>query len=123
MIQYPSSNPAYAGFQQPGSGLNNVSEYIASGMPFVTSSVYSTTVVRIDFPFVTSELYFRSGGGSLRFGFTQNGVNGSNYWIVGSGEHESFRIRCKKPCKTLGFSRSYHDSFFPDCHHCQPSHR
>jgi hypothetical protein len=65
-------------FQYPRSGPNNVAEYQAAGLPWVTSSNVT---------------------GSVRLGFTENGVNGvggSNYIIIESGNsYPSMPIRCK----------------------------
>ena len=47
-------------------------------------------------PYVSSKLYFHTSGGTLRFGFTENGVNGSNYFLVNSNDGNfSFDLRCK----------------------------
>lgn len=68
------------------SGLNNVGEYQASGLPWVTSSAITATPVRIDFPYVTNNIYFMTTGSvGLRVGFTVNGINGGNYVPVTSG--------------------------------------
>jgi hypothetical protein len=70
-------------FQPPRSGLNNVSEYQASGMPWTSSSVgVTTTPVSYSFPYVTNQLTLRASAGTMRFGFTLNGVNGSNYFLL-----------------------------------------
>ena len=96
---YPGVPPNFAGFQYPSSGPNNALEYMASGLPFVTTSLASPTSFRIDFPFVTSEIYIQvSGatGSSIRVGFTDNGVNGNNYFPVENTESPvTMRIRCK----------------------------
>jgi hypothetical protein len=91
----PSSNNSFS--QPVGPGLNHAVEYMASGLPFVTSSILTTTVLKIELPYVTSKLNFNAVGGTLRFGFTENGVNNSNYYLVtsGDGNFGSFDIRCK----------------------------
>jgi len=68
-------------FQYPSSGQNNVAEYQASGLPFVThSQVTAGTVKQIPFPFVTNFISVKNNtNGILRVGFTQNGVQGTNY--------------------------------------------
>lgn len=63
-------------------GLNSVAEYQASGLPWVTSSTATATPVKIDFPYVTNQITFKALGGTVRFGWTQNGVNGSNYFTL-----------------------------------------
>lgn len=87
-------------FQPPRSGQNNVGEYVASGLPFVTSSTSTTTPTQIDFPFLVSEMYFGCSGSnaSIRVGFTAQGVQGSNYFVVsadGTGYAGPYRLRCK----------------------------
>lgn len=74
-----------------------VSEYQASGVPFVTSSqaneVGGTTPVSVTFPFVTRWVIIhntdKTAGDALRFGFTSNGVKKSpdaNYFLLNDGE-------------------------------------
>jgi len=68
----------------PKMGPNFVPAYQISGLPFVTSSAgeeltNTGNVVKITFPFVTSNIAVTSVGayqGILRVGFTENGVNG-----------------------------------------------
>tara|TARA_R110001599_G_scaffold1169_21_gene5703 strand:- start:1742 stop:2188 length:447 start_codon:yes stop_codon:yes gene_type:complete len=68
----------------PKMGPNYVPAYQISGLPFVTSSAAGEltntgNVVKITFPFVTSNIAVTSVGadqGILRVGFTENGVNG-----------------------------------------------
>lgn len=82
-------------FQYPSSGQNNVAEYQASGLPFVThSQVVAGTVNQVSFPFVTNFISVKNNtDGILRVGFTQNGVLGSNYFSLPvSGSFEG-RIR------------------------------
>jgi hypothetical protein len=64
-------------------GPNNVGEYQASGLPYVTQSAVTTSPFNIQFPFVTNELTVKNNSdGTLRVGFTQNGVNGSNFFTL-----------------------------------------
>ncbi|MFA6049784.1 MAG: hypothetical protein WC761_01185 [Candidatus Paceibacterota bacterium] len=67
-------------FNYPASGLNNVAEYMASGLPFATQSI---TVVsqacRVDFPFVTKFFTVKNNGpGTIAIGFTELGTLGTN---------------------------------------------
>lgn len=82
------------------SGINNVGEYQASGLPWVSSSVLTTTPVKISFPYVTNFISINGGTGStdgVRLGFSQNGVNGTNYALIRGGEGwVQFDIRCKE---------------------------
>lgn len=68
-------------FQYPGPGPASTAEYMASGLPWVTSSTaVSGTVRRIDFPYVTSFFSIKnsSPSGNLVVGFTRSGTLGSN---------------------------------------------
>jgi hypothetical protein len=87
-------------FNNQRSGPNNTAEYMASGLPWVTSSVLSTAVARIDFPYVTNNIYLHVSGGSpgssARLAFTSNGFNVGNYVEVGTNEGwTEFNVRCK----------------------------
>lgn len=85
-------------FNYPRSGPANTAEYMASGLPWVTSSTVTTTPWRIDFPLVTSHLVVSCPSGSIRLGFTQNGVNGvngQNYITIGS-TYVDLTTRCKQ---------------------------
>jgi hypothetical protein len=79
------------------SGINNTAEYMASGLPWVTSSILSTAVVRIDFPYVTNNIYLHATGAlgaSARLAFTRNGFNTGNYVDIASNEGwVSFNVR------------------------------
>lgn len=81
----------------PKPGLNNVPEYQASGLPFVTSSTVATTPLRVDFTKVTRAITVRNlGSGPILYvGFTSNGVTGSNRFAIPSGSSERFEVRCK----------------------------
>lgn len=82
--------------QPPRSGPNNVAEYQASGLPWVTSSIVTSAVWRIDFPYVTNFIAVHAHSGAIRLGFTENGVNGSNYILLQSGDsYPTWTIRCK----------------------------
>lgn len=98
MHQFPGTSNVNGGFQYPSSGPNNTAEYMASGLPFVTASVQSSTPFKISFPYVTSELYINASGSSeVRVGFTSAGIQGSNYFVVkGNDNPTPLRIRCKE---------------------------
>lgn len=83
-------------FNYPRSGPGNVGEYQTSGLPWVTSSAATATPVRIDFPYVTNQITFQAGGGTVRFGFTQNGVNGTNYIPVYASGSLTVDLRTKQ---------------------------
>lgn len=83
------------------SGINNVGEYQTSGLPWVTSSGVTTTPFRVDFPYVTNFVSINVTSGSVRVGFTLNGVNANpatnaNYFLLGASNSPMvFPVRCK----------------------------
>ena len=90
-----------------------VSEYQASGVPFVTSSAsgeVSTTAIQITFPYVTRWIQVINtdtvSSHDLRFGFTQNGVNGvgGRNYVVLDGNTQTERLELK--CTQLWFKRN-----------------
>lgn len=79
-------------FQYPSSGQNNVAEYQASGLPYVThSQAVAGTVNQVSFPFVVNSFNVKNNSsGILKVGFTKNGVLGTNYFSLPvSGTFES----------------------------------
>ena len=86
-------------FNYPSSGQANVAEYMASGLPWVTASNVTTSSVRIDFPMVTSNITVRNNApitsGSLKVGYTANGVSGSNYFLLEGQQTLSADVRTK----------------------------
>jgi len=74
-------------------GLYNVGSYQVSGMPFATGTVNCTTATKITFPYVTRWIYIdNSGNTDLRVGFSQAGVQGTNFFRIhatGSAGKES----------------------------------
>ena len=80
-------------------GLGNVGSYQASAKPFLSSSVHvssSGDVVRVDFPNVTRFVTIKNIGpddGSadidMRVGFSENGVNNSNFLTINNQESYS----------------------------------
>jgi hypothetical protein len=86
-------------YQYPKSGPGNVAEYLCSAIPWVTSSTVSGTL-RIDFSYVTRFVAIKNNSptGStnlLSFGFTQNGVKGTNKIELMTGESFREEIRIK----------------------------
>ena len=89
-----------------------VSEYQASGVPFVTSSaaneVGGTTPIKVSFPFVTRWVVVhntnKTNSDTLRLGFTSNGVKGTNgsknYFLI-DGLEQTVRLEAK--CSELWF--------------------
>lgn len=76
---------------QPVVGLGNVGSYQISGVPFATGSVpvSETGVTVVEFPQVTKSVIVKNLTlNNLRVGFSENGINGTNYFIL--GYYESF---------------------------------
>lgn len=87
-----------------------VSEYQASGVPFVTSSAtneVATTPVSVSFPFVTRWIEVfntdSTAADTIRVGFTSNGVKNvpdANYLILSGGQNTG---RLELKCNQLWF--------------------
>ncbi len=81
------------------SGLGSVGSYQISGIPYATGSiaVSDSVVTEISFPQVTKFVTIRNNNShDLRVGFSENGVNGSNYFILGINESFSGDLRVTK---------------------------
>lgn len=70
-------------------GLNHVGSYQVSGIPYVTGTLNipanTSTPLEIIFPSVTQRIQIHNNHGTdkpIRVGFSENGVKGSNYWLV-----------------------------------------
>ena len=86
-----------------------VPAYQVSAVPFVTSSAV-TTVNLISFPFVTRFFTVQNTSSiPLRFGFTELGVKGTNYFVVPSGRDYTGEIRTDRlfVSSSTGASISY----------------
>jgi hypothetical protein len=76
-----------------GTGLSNVGSYQVSGKPFVTGSLTvpnsaSATPLRIEFPSVTRWFtVINVDSKHMRVGFSEEGVKGSNYFLVHEDNH------------------------------------
>lgn len=72
---------------QANVGLNHVPAYQVSGQPFASGSINASTAVKVEFPYVTRWIYVinHDNGASnhCRIGFSQTGVEGSNYFRIG----------------------------------------
>ena len=81
-----------------------VSEYQASGIPFVTSSAANEvggSPIQVSFPYVSRWVQvFNTGGNTMRVGFTSNGVSSNpnaNYLILSGGQStERLELKCSK---------------------------
>lgn len=83
------ANPYYV-------GLQNVGSYQVSGAPFATGTLSLTTSpTEISFPEVTQRIVVgKNSGDNVRVGFSSNGVNGTNYYLIsGSATEAEFRVK------------------------------
>jgi hypothetical protein len=82
-------------------GLSNVGSYQISGIPWVSSSISaptgSGTPTNIEFPFVTKSIIVKNTGAangpSVKIGFSENGVNGTNYFLLAPSESFAADLR------------------------------
>jgi hypothetical protein len=76
-------------------GFSWVAEYAVSGIPWVTSSVLNGEEMRhIHFYAVTKELVVKNVSGSnMQIGFTARGTQGSNNFVLASGESFDAEVR------------------------------
>ena len=67
-------------------GLNNAGSYQVSGIPFASASIDCRTPLKIEFPYVTRWVLVKNNSfvddDDLRIGFSENGVNGTNYFTL-----------------------------------------
>ncbi len=68
-------------------GLGNAGSYMVSGIPFASSSIDCRgQVLKVEFPYVTRWVIVRNhsfvDGETLKVGFSENGVSGSNYFSL-----------------------------------------
>jgi len=94
MILPTKPNQGHASFQYPAPGASSVLEYQASGLPYVTQSVATTTPAKVELPFVTKFFTVKNNGASdLAVGFTSNGVLGSNRFTIPASSSYTGDIR------------------------------
>ena len=67
-------------------GLNNVGSYQVSGIPFASASIDCRTPLKIEFPYVSRWILVKNNShidsDDLRVGFSENGVNGTNFFTL-----------------------------------------
>lgn len=102
--------------KDPRIGFNSVTEFMGSGLPWVTSSIATgATVNQYNFQKITKRVFVwnHSTGSNvhLRVGFTENGVNLGNYFMIDGGQSFEFDSRIKSvfiraadPADTISFS-------------------
>lgn len=89
-------------FDNPRGGLGYAAEFQSSALPFVTSSTSPAagSPARIDFPKVSRFITIANRDGtltnSLSFGFTRNGVVGTNKYILTGGQSIMLELRVKE---------------------------
>ena len=96
-------------FTYPKAGLGNVGSYQMSGVPFLTSSLAVPaspgTPIVVEFPYVTrfitvtNTVPATSASAPLRFGFSEEGVQGTvnnNYLVLDNGESFEAEFRVTK---------------------------
>lgn len=71
--------------------------YLSAPFPWVSSSVYTTAPARHDFGRVTRWIAVRNfGPGELAIGFTRNGVQGANRFVLNAGQLFEAALSCKE---------------------------
>lgn len=87
-------------FSYPKPGLSNTNSYLTSGIPFVTSSVVSPALgeesLVIEFPQVTKFITVKNtttNSHPVRIGFSENGITGSNFFLLDKDESFSAELR------------------------------
>lgn len=66
----------------PEPGPNLVAEYQVAGLPFAVSG----STGRVTFPFVTQWFWVHPTAGSVKIGFTEAGLNSTNYFTITAAE-------------------------------------
>jgi len=67
-------------------GLSNVGSYQVSGQPWVSGGIDASSLLTINFPYVTGWVMVRNNtGDACKIGFSKKGATGKNYFTVGSG--------------------------------------
>ncbi len=74
-------------------GIGNAASYQVSGIPWVSSSLAvpasGSTTLEISFPQVTKSVIVKNastGSVQMRVGFSDNGVKGTNFFLLSAGE-------------------------------------
>lgn len=85
-------------YTYPRPGLGNVGSYQVSGIPFLTSSLaIDTGVTVVEFPQVTKFVTItNNGSGVLKFGFSENGLNGTNYATLSGSDSYTGELKVTK---------------------------
>lgn len=89
------------GLKDPRIGYNSVTEFMGSGLPWVTSSyaLSGSAISNYKFSKITKRLSVWNHGTSgqhIRVGFTENGADKGNYFLVDGGQTFEFDARVKE---------------------------
>lgn len=88
------SSDSFNTFVSPGAG--SLSEYMISGIPWVTSSQIPGSIIQINFLNVTSFFTVKNTSlNTIKVAFTQNGFNTGNYFSLSANEVFSGDLRVK----------------------------
>lgn len=78
-------------------GANSTPEYLASGVPFITTSaIPANTTLGLSLPYVSRDVTIRNlgtGSATLRVGVSSRGAQTSNYFVLQAGVTEKFQVR------------------------------
>jgi len=69
-------------------GLGNAASFQVSGVPYVTGGIDASSTTGLNFPLTTRWIVVSNVGGNatLKVGFSENGVDGTNYFEVLTNE-------------------------------------
>jgi hypothetical protein len=84
-------------------GIGNAASYQVSGIPWVSSSLAvpasGSTPLEISFPQVTKSIIVKNsstGSVNMRVGFSENGVKGTNFFLLSAGESFAADLKVTK---------------------------
>jgi len=85
----------------PNSGFFSTPEFQASGLPWtVTAATSGVIIAKYSLPKVTKSITFvntdTTATNRIRVGFTENGINGTNYVLVNGGQTITLDARVKE---------------------------
>ena len=70
-------------------GVNHVGAYQVSGKPFAKGNINALTATKVEFPKVTRWIYVvNNSGNDLKLGFSEAGVEGSDYVLIGQKDNQ-----------------------------------
>ena len=90
-------------------GINHAPAYQVSGRPFASGAIDATSATYIAFPYVTRWIYVvNTGATDCRVGFSQAGVEGTNYFTLGKKDNQTYMSSARLELKVtqLWFSGS-----------------